>query len=103
MGMQHFEVLTDHYPLISILNHHRLDKIENLRLQCLHTNIQLLVKGATNQAPDALSCKPTSMPSPEDLLAENDGESKQEPSVAEIWAIHRDGLEVHNCKSCINL
>ena len=33
------------------------------------------------------------MPSPEELLAEGDEENHQEPSAAEIRAIHRDGLE----------
>ena len=32
MGMQHFDVITDHNPLISILNNHRLDEIDNPRL-----------------------------------------------------------------------
>lgn len=35
LRMQHFDVLTDHNPLIPILNRHKLDKIENLRLQRL--------------------------------------------------------------------
>jgi len=28
-GLQHFQVITDHNPLIPILNHHQLDEIEN--------------------------------------------------------------------------
>jgi len=36
-GLQHFTVVTDHNSLIPILNSHRLDKIENPRLQCLCT------------------------------------------------------------------
>ena len=34
-GLQHFQVITDHNPLIPILNNHRLDEIENPRLQRL--------------------------------------------------------------------
>jgi len=34
-GLQHFKVLTDHNPLIPILNNHRLDEIENPHLQLL--------------------------------------------------------------------
>ena len=34
-GLQHFHVITDHNPLLSILNTRRLDEIENPRLQCL--------------------------------------------------------------------
>ena len=36
-GLQHFSVITDHNPLISIINNHRLDEIENPRLQRLKT------------------------------------------------------------------
>ena len=32
-GLQHFLVITDHNPLIPILNNHRLDEIENPHLQ----------------------------------------------------------------------
>ena len=40
-GLQHFKVLTDHNPLIPILNNHRLDEIEVLYLQRLHTHIMI--------------------------------------------------------------
>ena len=33
MGLQHFEVVTDHKPLVPILNEYTLDAVENLRLQ----------------------------------------------------------------------
>ena len=35
IGLQHFTVVTDHNPLVPILNSHRLDEIENPRLQRL--------------------------------------------------------------------
>ena len=35
IGLQHFELVTDHRPLIPILNHYSLDAIENPRLQRL--------------------------------------------------------------------
>lgn len=38
-GLDHFMVITDHSPLIPILNSHRLDEIENPRLQHLRTRI----------------------------------------------------------------
>ena len=38
-GLPHFRVITDHHPLIPILNSHRLDEIENPRLQRLKTRI----------------------------------------------------------------
>ena len=40
-GLPHFEVLTDHNPLLSILNNKHLDKIENPRLQRLRMKIVL--------------------------------------------------------------
>ena len=38
-GMEHFTVITDHNPLIPILNTHRLDEIENPRLQRFRTHL----------------------------------------------------------------
>ena len=38
-GLGHFTIVTDHNPLIPILNSHRLDEIENPRLQCMRTRI----------------------------------------------------------------
>ena len=75
-GLPHFTVLTDHHPLIPILNNHRLDEIENPRLQRLKMKVMGYaftaewVKGAQNNAPDALSRNPVSDPKPEELLAE---------------------------------
>ena len=99
MVMQHFDVITDHNPLISILNNHRLDEIDNPRLQQLHAKIMAFdfttvwCKGATNQAPDALSQTPVGKPITAEFLTENDEDNNQEPSIAEIRVIHRDGLE----------
>lgn len=39
MGLQNFEIVTDHNPLIPILNSHRLDEIDNPRLQRLRTKL----------------------------------------------------------------
>ena len=83
MGMHNFDVITDHNcnPLILILNHHKLDEIDNPRLQCLHAKIMTFNfkavwhKGATNQAPAALSCNPVSTPCPVELLAQHDEEN----------------------------
>ncbi len=75
-GLPHFTVRTDHHPLIPILNNHRLDEIENPRLQRLKTKVMGYaftaewVKGAQNNAPDALSRSPVSDPKPGELLAE---------------------------------
>lgn len=75
-GLPQFTVLTDHHPLIPILNNHHLDEIENPRLQRLKTKVMGYtftaewVKGARNNAPDALSRSPVSDPEPDELLAE---------------------------------
>ena len=72
-GLQHFTVITDHNPLILILNSHRLDEIENPRLQPLCTRIVAFnltaewCKGTQNQAPDALLCSLVDEPQAEDM------------------------------------
>ena len=91
-GLQHFQVITDHNPLIPILNNHRLDEIENPRLQRLRTRIMGYnftaewLKGSNNSAPDALSRNPVSDPSPHDILAELDILNQPEISISEIRA-----------------
>ena len=67
-GLPHFTDVTDHHPLIPILNTHRLDEIENPRLQRLRSRIMAYNftaqwnKGTLNNAPDALSRNPVSDP-----------------------------------------
>ena len=73
-GLQHFSVITDHNPLIPILNHRRLDEIENPRLQRLKSRLMAYnftarrIKGKGNTAPDALSRNPVSIHSGMTLL-----------------------------------
>lgn len=73
-GLQHFDLVTDHRPLVPILNHYSLDAIENPRLQRLKEKISAFNFTATWRAgkelciPDALSRSPTSRPTPEDEL-----------------------------------
>ena len=75
-GLPHFAVVTDHHPLVPILNNHRLEEIENPQLQRLKTKVMGYaftaewLKGEQNNAPDALSRSPVSNPKPEELLAE---------------------------------
>ena len=70
-GLQHFQVITDHNPLIPILNNHRLDEIENPRLQQLRTRVMgynftaQWLKGSNNNPPDALSRNSVSDPTPQ--------------------------------------
>ena len=75
-GIDHFTVVTDHNPLIPILNTHRLDEIENPRLQRLRTCLMAYKftarwqKGSKHEAADALSRSPHSSPNQNDELAE---------------------------------
>ena len=77
-GLNHFTVITDHNPLIPILNSHRLDEIENPRLQRLRTRIMgynfttQWLKGTDNQAADSLSRHPHMQPADGDDLAEQE-------------------------------
>ena len=92
-GLPHFTVVTDHHPLISILNNHRLDEIVNPRLQRLKTRVLAYnftaewIKGALNNVPDALSRHPVSPPSSLEMFAERDTEDELAVSVADIRAI----------------
>jgi len=92
-GLQHFTIITDHSPLIPILNNHRLDEIENPRLQRLKTKLMAYnftaqwLKGVNNNAPDALSRHPVYDPQPADVLAENDIHNNPEMSLTELRAI----------------
>ena len=71
-GLQHFTLMTDHRPLIPILNHYTLDAIENPRLQRLKVKVASYIFTAVWRAgkllciPDALSRAPTSRPTLED-------------------------------------
>ena len=102
-GIDHFMVIVDHHPLIAILNTHRLDEIENPRLQRLRTRLLQYnftakwIKGSTNEAADALSRHPCQQPCPDDELAEADvalstsqERCRQAPSITQI---RMDALE----------
>ena len=98
-GLAHFTVVTDHHPLVPILNNHRLDKIENPRLQCLKAWIMAYnftaewQKGKKNGAPDALSRNPVCDPQPHEALAEYSSRNVPELSIAKIRIIANSGHE----------
>ena len=98
-GLQHFAILTDHSPLVPILNSHRLDEIENPRLQRLRTRIMGYnftaqhIKGKENDAPDALSRYPTDEPSASEELAELDPwEDNPAPTISELRQLYIQSL-----------
>jgi len=88
-GLPQFTDVTDHHPLIPILNTHRLDEIENPRLQRLRSRIMACnftdqwIKGTLNNAPDALSRNPVSDLQPQQLMAEYDLQNSPELSISE--------------------
>lgn len=73
LGLDHFFVITDHNPLVAICNSHRLDEIENPRLQRIRAKLlgyNFTVKwmaGKQNEAADALSRHPVSRPDGRDV------------------------------------
>ena len=95
--MYESSVFTDHNPLIPILNNHRLDKIDNPRLQHLRAKLMAFnftavwCKGRTNKAPDVLSRSPVLEPCREDALAECDEENRPDLSILELRALHAEG------------
>ena len=78
IGLQHFTLMTDHRPLIPILNSYSLDAVENPRLQRLKEKIAPYLYTAVWRAgkllciPDALSRAPVSHPTPEDEMGSTD-------------------------------
>ena len=80
-------------PLIPILNNHRLDEIDNPRLQRLKMKLMafnftaMWCKGITNRAPNALSRNPMWEPQQVDTLAEYNKDNQPEPSAAEIRSL----------------
>ena len=98
-GLQHFCLLTDHNPLVPILNSRRLDEIENPRLQRLKSRLMSYnftakwIKGSVNDGPDALSRNPVSNPHNSDALAEHDSPNEPALSITELRAITTDAHE----------
>ncbi|XP_068210325.1 uncharacterized protein [Palaemon carinicauda] len=74
-GLQHFTLMTDHQPLILILNSYTLDAIENSCLQCLKEKIlpcnftAMWRSGKLLCVPDALSRSPVRHPTQEDEIS----------------------------------
>jgi hypothetical protein len=77
-GLPLFEIITDHRPLVPILNDYCLDQIDNPRLQRLRIKLDRFnyhstwVQGKLNLAADALSRAPLHQATAEDQVAEQD-------------------------------
>ena len=89
-GLQNFQVFTDHNPLVPILSNHRLDEIDNPRLQRLRARLiaynftAVWCKGSTNAAPDALSRYPIKEPTQDDAIAECEEDHTPTVSISEM-------------------
>ena len=94
-------MITDHYPLIPILNNHRLDEIENPCLQRLKTKLMGYNFTAEYNAPDVLSRNPVADPTPQDILGETELDNTLVVSTAEVRAVSNteaETLRIHNLK-----
>jgi hypothetical protein len=75
-GLPSFELVTDHHPLVPILNDYALDKLDNprllrLRLQMARYNFTARwIPGNRNIEADALSRSPISPGAPSDELGD---------------------------------
>ena len=93
IGLQNFTIVTDHNPLIPILNNRHLDELENARVQRLkmqlmgYNVIAIWIKGSKNDAPIALSHHLVHNPLATDALAELDIHDHPDMSIAEIQTI----------------
>ena len=80
-GLSQFDIITDHRPLITILNKHHLGKIENPRLQRLRMRLMgynfhaSWQPGKSHTEADALSRAPADDPAPEDGIADSEIQS----------------------------
>jgi len=89
-GLQNFQIITDHSPLVPILNSYRLDEIDNIWLQSLQAKLMaynftaIWCKESSNTAPDVLSQHPILEPTQEDAIAERDENSTPAPSISEL-------------------
>ena len=86
-GRQHFDVVTDHKPLLPIVNSKNLSDIENPRLQRLREKLTpyslslIWKKGSEHSIPDALSRFPTEKASKDDEIAEQEVEEQNHAAI----------------------
>jgi hypothetical protein len=97
-GLPTFDLITDHRPLVPILNEYALDKLDNPRLLRLRLKMQRFsfsakwIAGKANKDADALSRAPVGQPSPGDELGE--GAPFQPARLSLLCAIERSDAKV---------
>ena len=95
-GSPHFTVMTDHHPLIPILNSHRLDEIENP-----HDGVQLhnrMGQRCTKLCTRCIVPEPVFDPQPNEALGEKDVHHNPECSIAEIRAMNSGDYEIQDLR-----
>lgn len=96
IGLQNFTLMTDHRPLIPILNNYTLDAVENPRLQRLKEKTSPYLFTAVWRAgkqlcvPDALSRAPVCRPTPEDETMCTDATAHLRSIVTNTINSHQD-------------
>ena len=91
-GLTIFTLITDHKPLVPILNDQALDKLDNPRILRLRLKMQRFsfiakwVPGKANVDADALSRAPVSQPKEEDELAEGPASSIARQAIIAVIA-----------------
>ena len=97
-GLPTFDLITDHRPLVPILNEYALDKLDNPRLLRLRLKMQRFsfsakwIAGKANKDADALSRAPVGSPSTDDELGE--GAPFQPARLSLLYAIERSDAKV---------
>ena len=96
-GLQHFDLIVDHKPLVPILNSYTLDMIETPRIQRLKEKLQLYNftatwrKGKEHAIPDALSRAPVLDPTEEDKWDSTEAEEHTQRHIRAITVSIEDG------------
>lgn len=96
----HTEIITDHNPIVPIINGHRLDEIENPRLQRLRRRLMPFqvtakwIKGSTNLIADALSRFPSEKSKKTDEIAETEINGEKAVSAPALRAIHAGDMNL---------
>ena len=95
-GLPHFEVVTDHRPLLPILNHKYIGEIDNTRLQRMRQKLVaynfscVWQRGTAHSIADALSQSPLHDPREED----DDEDPLRTAVVAALSAVDETGTRI---------